>query len=194
MTELRPTLSQVGIAVRWKDSPNSPPKDLGHIDIILPGGEPVGFYTQGDGVSGSASGLGGLVRAGGFVVDFARMASIRPEYVNLSSARARKCQSTIVLLNATRTAAAIVSAFWSAVADDKGAVYNLWGGNCASYALASLSAAGLLADESLVERFSDTPEKAFQQVSKLKEAGSPLSGYTAFIPVSGDQFRIVVES
>jgi hypothetical protein len=95
MPELSPTASQVGIAVRWKDSPSSPPKDQGHIDVILPDGGVIGFYTAGDGASGSASGLGGSIRAGGFVVDFARTVSIMPEYVKLSSAKAKKVKQKL---------------------------------------------------------------------------------------------------
>lgn len=191
--ELRLNSNQVGIAVRYKDAPNVPTKGFGHIDVILPGGGPIGFYGKGDGPTASASAVSGLVRSGGFVLDYPLLTTQRPEYVNLNSARAKPCRTTIVVVNTTPIAAAMVSAFWNAVSGDKNAIYNLWGGNCSSYALESLVAADLLPDESVIEHFSDTPDKVFEKVSGMTASGKPISGFVGFVPLGGDNFKIVIQ-
>lgn len=208
--ELRLNSGQVGIAVRFKDAPNVSTKGFGHVDVLLPGGAPVGFYTDDTGPAvtasrashiygkggqsgASSSGLAGLVRDRGHVWDYPQIAAYRPEYVNLSSARAKGCRSTIVVVNTTQTAARIVWAFWNAVSEDKSAIYNLWGGNCSSYAFESFVAADLLPDENLIQHFFDTPNNLYKKVSEINGSQKPISGFVGIVPLGGDKFKIDIQ-
>jgi hypothetical protein len=192
-TEIIPKRNQVGIAVRFKDSPSTPAKGFGHVDVIGPMGRISGFYGKGDGVLGSASGASGFIVSSSLVMDYALLKTAKKEYVDIEAAKAKKCKTTIVMINTDQNTASVVDAFWPVVREEKGAYYNLWGGNCSSYAFACFAAAGILDDESILDHFTDTPDKLYETVSRLPQALPAISGYVGFFPLGADSFKILIE-
>ena len=141
----------------------------GHSDCILPGGAPVGYFG------------GGLVNAKGVVYGYSHFLAGRPQYVNVSDARATPCVSTVLVLDVGRSRAEMFRQSWLSMrAKTDG--FTIMGNNCSTHASRACYAAG--ATRSAEVSGVDTPTNLYNQI--VKDNLVPwrsYSGYLDFKPI-----------
>lgn len=138
LTWLRVGPGEVGIACRYKAGPAIRSTDEGgHADAILPGGVPVGYYARTKRDRRLALVAPGMVR------DAAALLRDRPEYMRADEARARRCPTTLAVLEVGELRAARFARAWARLAEDPPRFLAI-GGNCAQVIAGALEECGAL--------------------------------------------------
>lgn len=129
---------QLGIICRFKASANAESTEgFGHVDAILPLGAPIGFFAKSGGM------LELIFHADSVVRDYSLLASSRPEYVDVKSAKAKPCVSTAYIIDVT-LAESLAFESYSAYLRTKQPRYAAAGANCATYAAEALEHAKIM--------------------------------------------------
>lgn len=164
---------RVGLIVRYKAARSAPCSDgFGHVDAILPSGEPMGFYSK-------TFDLTAIVSADGEVKDYALTAASRPQYVSIKDARAKRCPSVALSIPVTRKQADTVTAEWARYRTSA-MTYRAAGGNCATYIAEAWETAGII--KGGIPGL-DTPDNLFEFVDGLFPKADFAMGYFGFRPL-----------
>jgi hypothetical protein len=165
--------TMAGFILRYKDSATTPSDGYGHVDAVLPGGAPFGFYPKGD-----EGGFWKSVHHTGVVYDYPLLSAKRPAYVDKPSAKADPCRSVLVLLDVgTRTGEKLWS-FWGYLRSSA-PTYRAIGCNCATYVAEGLEYAGLMSGG--IEGI-DTPDGLMGHFLRGKQRIFIYEGFFGFRP------------
>ncbi|WP_421990728.1 hypothetical protein [Roseococcus sp.] len=177
--------TMAGFILRYKASTSTPSENLGHVDAVLPGGAPFGFYASGrDGL------LRSIVSTEGVVMDYPLLSARRPEYVDMKSARAKPCRSVLAVFDVSPAAARSLWSFWGYLRS-RAPVYRAAGSNCASYIAEALDEAGIL--KGGVDGI-DTPDHLLDTVLRSKLKVFLLEGFVSFTPRPKGEFLVELET
>jgi hypothetical protein len=159
---------EVGIACRYKAGPSIRSTDEGgHADAILPGGEPLGYYAR------TRRDRRLAIIAPGMIRDLAALRRDRPEYVDATAARARRCPTTLCIVPVGEAAAAAFRDAWAEIARHP-PLFVAIGGNCAQVI------AGVLARIGAMPRrwpAPGSPDALFRALSRARPDARIASGF-----------------
>lgn len=174
--------TKVAYIARYKESHTADATDGGgHSDCVLPTGAPVGYFGS------------GAVGGTGVVYGYSQFLAGRPEYVNLSDAKAKPCKSTMLVMDVGAPRADAFRKSWLSMrAKTDG--FTIIGNNCSTHASRAVYAAGATttAEVSGV----DTPTNLYDQIVKASLVPwRSYSGYIAFHQISsgGDELMLDFE-
>jgi hypothetical protein len=179
----RTNKDQVALIVRGKSSATHEPKlNDQHADVILPNGEPVGYFGEGGGVSGwvTQQKVGilkrvvGAMRMEGGVYGYNKLAMHRPHFVDGTRAQEGNVYSTVLVVSVTKQQGIAFENYWSWLAMYPGK-YRLLGKNCSSRAADAFIQAGII--KGSIPRL-DTPNNLYKHlVKKLPDSTMSYSGF-----------------
>lgn len=188
--------STVGLVVRGKRSATHVPGLMQqHADCILPDGSPIGFYgdgpprTSGGSSGGSSNTLG--MNMTGLVADYTKMRMMRPQYVDLATAKKYGVMSTILTIRVTTGEAFAFLDYWIKLSAKPGG-FDIVGNNCSTHASDAFITSGILSDG--IPGL-DTPDNLYRQLVTVKTGTTTsYSGHVGFTPSStGDGFDVVID-
>lgn len=168
----------IALIIRGKKSAEHNPGINSHADCILPGGEPLGYFSaQGTQSGGDSSGSWHSVGLNqqGQVIDYSIMKRALKAYTNPEIAHSKKLYSTILLIEIDAIEAISFKNYWSNL-KTKPDGFRLLGNNCSTHASKAFIKAKILRRG--IPGL-DTPNNLYKQLLELKDRR--MISYSGFV-------------
>jgi len=181
--------TKIALIVRGKTGAGHEPDIMAqHADAILSDGSPIGFFGEGDGISGSGGSIG--FGMDGVVYDYHLMKAHRPYYVDLDQAKRYGVKSTVLVLKVTSEIGLVFDEFWSKLKLNPGN-FSLLGDNCATHGSEAFMKAGIV-NRGIPGL--DTPDNLYKQLIAVSSKTESYSGHVGFVrKASGGGFDLVID-
>lgn len=169
-----PHQGHIALVARGKTSRGTFPFGNGHADVILPSGAPAGFLVHPEDDDGRS-----FIEVRGWVYNYASFSAHRPQYVNMTDARANNEISGVLLIRVTPRESERFQRAWQHMRASPGN-FTISGNNCATHAARAFAQAGLVNREI---RGLDTPDNLFHALlSQNRSRCRDEYGYLGFMP------------
>jgi len=181
--------TKIALIVRGKTAVDHEPDLLAqHADVILGDGTPIGFFGEGDGISGSGASIG--FGMDGIVYDYNLLRVHRPYYIDVGLAKKYKIKSTVLIIPVKSAEAQEFKNYWTRLNKNPGN-FTLLGDNCSTHASEAFMHIG--ATKKGIPGL-DTPDNLYKQLSTLRSNSKSYTGYIGFKKKeSVNGFDLVIE-